>query len=459
LSNIGAIQGSNPIVRVGGNTQDYATFDPAQTQGLIGTYNYTITKDYPTKVTIGPNFFQSYDTWFGNISFIHGFNFNSTNANTYINQEMPYICQHLYGGNKNKLAYFQLGNEPNLYKHYTEASYVSTWKSKTELMHTAVQQNCPDLISDTKFRFYSPSLSGALTTGSIKLNLTTIWLDGLNNDSYVGFIDSHNYIGGAKDPGISLQKTLMNHTNTAISVGRHLTEIASLKPYTSIPYILGEANSLYNEGTPGLSDSFGAALWNVDFGLYCAATGIQRVHMHQGLDYRYAAWQPRTTANATIGTKPPYYGNIMVARMLGNLTAGQVRIANLPQSNETISAYAAYLGSTLQRIAVIQMREYNYTHGTRGNETFQFQFPLTHGVKRITVERLMANGSDAITGISYNGTSYNYDLSKGSGNVGKPYQLANMTRGTPELLTILSNGTLFVPVPWSSAAILNFFYT
>lgn len=52
------------------------------------------------------------------------------------------------------------------------------------------------------------------------------------------------------------------------------------------PLIFGETNSLYNQGRPGLSNSFGAALWGVNFHLYSASVGIKRVHFHQGTNYR-----------------------------------------------------------------------------------------------------------------------------------------------------------------------------
>lgn len=58
---------------------------------------------------------------------------------------------------------------------------------------------------------------------------------------------------------------------------------------TGPPLVLGETNSLYNEGKPGLSNSFGAALWGVDFNLYSASAGIKRVHMHMGTDYRVSS--------------------------------------------------------------------------------------------------------------------------------------------------------------------------
>ncbi len=80
----------------------------------------------------------------------------------------------------------------------------------------------------------------------------------------------------------------MNHTSTKHSVDAHVTEYDQIKAQDSSvpPHIFGETNSLYNEGKPGLSNSFGAALWGVDFNLYSASVGFKRVHMHMGTDYR-----------------------------------------------------------------------------------------------------------------------------------------------------------------------------
>lgn len=80
----------------------------------------------------------------------------------------------------------------------------------------------------------------------------------------------------------------MNHTRTTMDVDQQVAEykriMATGKGYA--PLIFGETNSLYFQGKPGLSNSFGAALWGVDFNLYSAAGGFHRVHMHQGTNYR-----------------------------------------------------------------------------------------------------------------------------------------------------------------------------
>lgn len=247
----------------------------------------------------------------------------------------------------------------------------------------------------------------------------------------------------------------MNHSSTVHSISSQLAERDALAN-NSIPFILGETNSLYNEGAPGLSNSFGAALWGVDFNLWCASQGIRRVHMHQGTNYRYASWQPIETSLASKGTKAPYYGNIAVAAFLGNLKTANISIANLPLQNYYESAYAAYTNSKLARVAIINMRQYNYTvNGTstipntvsRPSLSYSFAVPENCG-DRVSVKRLYANGSDAITGITWDGHSYNYEL-----NQGKPVRLTNVT--TDEVARV-ANGVVDVTVPDSSVAVLNF---
>jgi hypothetical protein len=266
----------------------------------------------------------------------------------------------------------------------------------------------------------------------------------------------HSYIGGATAPGVTLQGILMNHSSNVHSLINPVKLLVSFQNFTNIPFIFGETNSLYNEGAPGLSNSFGAALWRIDYNLYSASVGVRRVHMHQGTDYRYASWQPVHTNNTRIGTKPPYCGNIAVAAMMGDLTLHQVQIANIPMTSELESAYAAYVNGALDRIAIINMREYNYTLNGAGavfdpvarpSQLYTFSVSAESGPE-IGVQRLIANGSDAVSGISWNGLSYNWEL-----DMGKPVRLYNVTIGETAKVV---NGVVSVSVKDSEAVILNF---
>lgn len=286
----------------------------------------------------------------------------------------------------------------------------------------------------------------------------------------------------------------MNHSNTVRSVNAHIAEYKSIfglaggnsTPSARPRLILGEANSLYNEGKPGLSNAFGAALWGIDFLMYSAAVGIGRVHMHQGTNYRYASWQPVETDIATRGTKPPYYGNIAVAAALGDTQEHNVSVAALPPSgsspsSDIDSAYAVFVDGRLARVLVLNLRGYNTTVGGTGlgmaelgsipprpSQNYTFSVPLlspstsnfttggrpynTHNRGNSTigvlVQRLLANGSDAIMGITWDGWSYNLELAGG-----KPVRLNNVTMG--ERLIVQDN-QVTASVPDSSAVLLHF---
>jgi hypothetical protein len=152
-----------------------------------------------------------------------------------------------------------------------------------------MQDSCPELAANGSYRYYAPSFAGTDGNG---LDPVLAWEAGLDADKDIALISSHNYISGAMVPGVTLQGTLMNHSSTVQSIAkqlnfsRHLAALSDdLQP--DLPFILGEANSLYNQGRPGLSNTFGATLWGVDFNLWCAANEMRRVHMHQGTNYRY----------------------------------------------------------------------------------------------------------------------------------------------------------------------------
>ena len=181
-----------------------------------------------------------------------------------------------------------------------------------------------------------------------------------------------------------------------------------------------------------------------------------------GTDYRYAAWQPVHTDKTSLGTKPPYYGQLAAAAVIGNVGKrkgkgrGEVRIVHLPLDGEMEAAYAAFVGGRLKKVVVVNMRAYNYTvNGTsavlngekRLSETYRFEVPKYCEGKAV-VKRLWANGSDAITGVTWDGWSYNWELDEG-----RPVRLMNVTVGMVERV---KRGLVSVEVADSSAAVLEF---
>ncbi|KAI8626781.1 glycoside hydrolase family 79 protein [Xylariaceae sp. FL1651] len=483
LDNLGYLVGTKPYIRVGGNTQDYAIYNPNLTIALNGTVNATRSPDYPTTIEIGPSFFESYLTW-PNVKYSHGFNMGGNHDSRQwatLLQTAAIACKTL---GKERLYWWEYGNEPDLFAtssqgpvrppNYNESDYVTEWLAATRAIKGVLAETCPDMLSNETYGYLAPSFAGI----SNHLKAPVAWADGLDADGTVRYFSSHNYISGATSPGVTLQGTLMNHTRTRQSVDAHVTEFALIAPSApGLVQIFGETNSLYNQGKPGLSNSFGAALWGVDFNLYAASVGIGRVHMHMGTNYRYASWQPVTTDLAVIGTKAPYYGNVAVAAFLGNLRVEPVRIAHLDlahtgsssngtqdadgQAGVQEAAYAAYVDNTLARIMVLNLRAYNYTLNGTGDlsapnpaprpvRTYSFGLDSSAFADgaQVAVRRLLANGSDAITGISWDGVSYNYEL-----DLGRPVRLPNVTTG--ETVQV-RNGAVEVGVADSQAVVLDF---
>ncbi|KAK4180146.1 hypothetical protein QBC36DRAFT_343164 [Triangularia setosa] len=479
LENIKHLTGTKPYIRVGGNTQDYALYNASLPYALNGTFDPKRSLDYPTTIYIGPSYFESYNTW-KDVKFSHGFNLG-LGANTSAGWQtlldtVPLACKALSGG---KFYLWGYGNEPDLFStaaqgpvrppSWNESTYVWQWHNGTRTMHALLQQHCPDLAHESQYGYMAPSHGGV----GNRLKAHVSWAAGLNNDRNIKLYSTHNYISGATTPGVTLQSTLLNHTVTARSINAQAAEYArilSLDPATAPPPIFGETNSLYNQGRPGLSNTFGAALWVVDFNLYAASKGFKRVHMHQGTNYRYASWQPIETNITNIGTKPPYYGNIATAAALGK--HGNVEVVAVPLRYHREAAYAVYHDGILSRVVVINMRGYNTTIGgeglialpnppKRGSVEYVFQLAgfergssvnvnvAVGGKQKVKIQRLTANGSDAITGISWDGWSYNYELDEG-----RPVKLGNVTTG--EEVEVDGEGRVKVGVEDSSAALLVF---
>lgn len=202
LNNLGEFAGTKPYIREGGNTQDYAIFNSSLNVASIGIFNTNISSDYPTTLTIGPAYFESYHTW-PETKFTHGFNLgkNSTAARQALIDSVPYACKALEGG---KLLHWELGNEPDLYKTssqgpvrpptWNEQDYVDEWLHWSRAIRKAMEGACPNLASNKSYTYYAPSFAG---TGN-SLDPIITWEDGLDADKDIAVITSHKYVNVRK---------------------------------------------------------------------------------------------------------------------------------------------------------------------------------------------------------------------------------------------------------------------
>lgn len=136
------------------------------------------------------------------------------------------------------------------------------------------------------------------------------------------------------------------------------------------------------------------------------------MHFHQGTGYRYASWQPITINGTAPLTKPPYYGNIFVARFVGN--SGKTQIVNYPLEGSVNVAYGAYDDGKLARLVFLNFNIFNLSladGAARPNNTFTFPAPEWANSAEVTL--LTAPEATSNSSITFGGYSYDYNLAEG----------------------------------------------
>ncbi|KAJ6131215.1 hypothetical protein N7523_001675 [Penicillium sp. IBT 18751x] len=441
LGNFQKITGVLPQVRVGGTTQDKANYFHDQEEGIQLIFEKP-TDDQPVQIDYGPAFFESYHT-LGNVHFVHGLNMNQNASMEQLAEAAVEACQSIGP----QLELFELGNEWNYasknYRsgNYSELDYVEEWNQKSTFIKAAVQKACPGRFPG----FMAPSFVLLSETDSSGWTAEELYNLGYDPHSLTRELSFHNYMGVNAPPNppaaLQLQEILMNHTNIVSNLASQIERSHKLA-FLGLPYTLGELNSMANQGIDGVTNVFGDALWLVDFSLWSAAHNFKRLHFHQGLNYRYASWQPIESESEPPTTRPPYYGQIMVASAIGHTE--NAHVVNIPLSEDTEAAYAIYNGKKLSKIVALNMRAHNATTtGTRPSREYKFNVA---GQSHAKVERLIAPGSDSLEGVTFGGVSYDYSKRKG---------MPVVVDQKEEILRVES-GVLSVNVPDSSAVLVSF---
>jgi hypothetical protein len=73
----------------------------------------------------------------------------------------------------------------------------------------------------------------------------------------------------------------LNHTSGQLLVQPYLNSV-SLAQAAGLPFIMFETNTASCGGFLGVSDSFGAALWGIDYGLQMAYSNFSEALFHVG---------------------------------------------------------------------------------------------------------------------------------------------------------------------------------
>jgi hypothetical protein len=202
----------------------------------------------------------------------------------------------------------------------------------------------------------------------------------------------------------------------------------------STPIIISEAGSALgsvNDFERKIDAVLGSALWEVDWALLAMSKGISRININQCNGCNFASWW----ASGSGSVFAQYYGLMFLADRLGvgnGSHSGDFKVSSLYHAAKypNVSPYAAYVGGKLDRVAVIDLNEWNSTEKTSGVER-TFQVGVGGDVKTAELRRLTGNGTNTMAdngGITYAGEQWTAAMPAGK-MVGDETEKVNVADG------------------------------
>lgn len=409
LANLAVGTGATPSFRVGADSEDRGYIDPGV--AILNATFPPVSADVPipeaTSDGIGRDFYALSANFPTGTKFTWGLNLKYLNKSETVLQA-KLLANTFQGTRRRQLSKVQLelveiGNEPDFYAFgptWSPANYTQTWKT----FATAVA----DVV-----RFKASGTT--LQTGAFAGDNPFIWYPGavLNAgllDSKVAPVTStfseHMYYGAFGYGPPAVTGDLMNKVNVRNNLTTYSPHIAQAHA-AGLKFVLGETNSYANHGEPGVSNSAEAAIWGVDHLLFSASIGVERLHFHHGVGYKYNLFQP--VANASDGLNisrphilPSYHSFLITNEAIG--TSGNSYVAELTTSNNSVAAYGIWEGTKLARVVLINSLVYVPDSGARDSITFPI-INLPSGAK-VTAKRLAIPFTTSTTGLTWGGVSY-----------------------------------------------------
>lgn len=468
LEKITRIVGTPPPVRVGGNTAD-VTFYKEDLNATTVVYPSSSDVSY---FNVTSAWYEQWGNYFPeNTELIYTLNFGDM-QNNFANAiaEAKAVIKTL----GSKLRLIEIGNEVDHFvgggyrsEPWGVAEYIPQWRNISDRIMDADwyknQKSPPDfqagVIADP------PWVPDQRVSGNDfdTINLTRA---GLVDPDYIKTYAMHLYPQSTCDTDRWLRMRLdllSNHTVMWLNISQYVPQVAAAEEAGSV-FVLGETNSISCGGHSGISDTFGAALWGVDYVLGAASIGAQQLYFHQGAQSEYSSFTPIAYEykgeNLTAGIRAPYYGHYFISKVVSG--SDTLHVAALPEANSSsLSGYGIYGSSNqLKKMVFLDMGVWNgteglsnpstlsstdsssHSNGTRPVREMQVRTSWTRG-KKVALTRLSAPGTNAKSDVNVSGVSF--DSSTGA-TVGKEKK---------EHVKVGKNGLVTFEIPQAGAVLLE----
>jgi hypothetical protein len=279
--------GRHGVIRIGGNTSDYASYSANGT--AISSPKGSVVTEANLVELRG---FLDAVGW----NLIWGLNAGSDRLDNAV-KEARAVARIFKG----RLIAFEVGNEPDLFGRagHRPADYnYDAWRSDYRRYKAAVRAAVPGA------PFAGPDLAGAAD-----------WMTRFARDeSDIALLTAHHYVTGQALPNAT-QDTLLAEDK------RYVGSLATFREAARAagkPWRMSETASFYGGGKEGVSDTFAAALWALDYLFVLMNYGCAGVNMETGVNHlgKISFYTPiGDDLNGHYRAAPEYYGLLAFAQV------------------------------------------------------------------------------------------------------------------------------------------------
>lgn len=456
LSNLAGYTGTPPHLRIGGNTEDNMIYDSSYNEYNL-KYNASADgsgANPSNEYTFGPKYFEAINRFPEGTPITFGLNLAYDNDD-YLDQIANEASAVVNGLTNVDLVSFEIGNEPDLYLQngfrtgtWDGTVYMDQWLERAAAVYTHALKP-----AGKSQAFFEPGCTASTIGTSFEIELLSS--DGLtSNDTSKAYLSAWNQHDYYYYIGVSTYAlTLELFTDLSTTVSQFASWVTQTQQAydTDYPYVLREMGVVGPIGEDGISNTFAASLWTLNFFLYTATLNISSVQFHMTDNSNASAWQPITAYGNEPFVRPLYYAYAAMAQLIGcggNTRVSQFTIDTTPSGyDDKVAAYQTFQDNgDLAALVLINTKIVNESAiSTAGSVTFNITLPSSLANEKLYLSYLTANGADVQRNASWNGLSY-------EGGDGKPTLAAD---GNVETVTVGSDGVASVAVRDSQAVVAN----
>jgi len=385
------------LIRIGGNISDHTRFEPDGIATVNPEERVTIINEASLRNLAS---FARATGW----KVMWGLNLGTGTKEQAV-QEAVAVDQAL-GAN---LQSFEIGNEVDLMRRY--ARDFDGYHAAYAEYKAAIRAKLPHAV------FSGPDVAG---------NLSFVEKFVASEASDMKLATHHYYRGGASSPRATLQTLLARHDG----FDRRLDALHALCTGHHLEYRINEVNSFSGGGKPGVSDTFGSALWCLDYMFDLASHGCSGVNMETDINQHafISHYSPIVhDADGRCTARPEYYAMLAFAMA----AHGRLTKTSMPKSDINCTAYSTQSNDSSWVIVI--------NKDLAKDAQMELEVPSRSGTAKLF--RLIAPSIEAKDHVTLAGSSVADD--------------GKWTPGEPEIV-LISQGHIQFAVAHSSAILIKF---